>query len=180
MTPSQGSATKGTRLVAGSGSASAGGSDDGSDHGSDHGSGAAVTGSASGSDRGSAAGSGAAGGSGSSNGSGSALSEGDRRRAAFDAGSIRLVVRQHLPQIQACYLRALKRKRNLRGNVDIALVLHGNGTPKSATVHANSTGHEGLGKCIAYNMARWRYPRPVSGQESRFIYPFAFAPSENK
>ena len=46
-----------------------------------------------------------------------------------------------------------------------------------AEVESNNTGHEGLGKCIAYTMGRWRFPRPVGGVEIEVIYPFSFAAS---
>lgn len=99
----------------------------------------------------------------------------DQLRGQLDGESVRMVVRHHLPQIQACYERALKGQRALAGVVEIRLVISGEGRVKRADVDRNSTGHEGLGKCIAYTMSRWRFPRPVGGVEIEVIYPFSFA-----
>jgi Ca-activated chloride channel family protein len=99
----------------------------------------------------------------------------DRVRGQIDAESVRMVVRHHLPQIRACYERALKGSPGLAGIIEIRLVISGEGRVRQAEVDRNSTGHEGLGKCIALTMSRWRFPRPVGGVEIEVIYPFSFA-----
>jgi TonB family protein len=106
----------------------------------------------------------------------SAGDPGDQLRAAFDAESIQMVVRHHVRQVQACYDRALKQRRTLAGVVEVRFALSSRGVVLRAEVERNTTGHEGLGKCIALAMRSWRFPRPVAG-EAEFIYPFLFATS---
>lgn len=105
-----------------------------------------------------------------------AESPADRRRAEINAGSIRLVVRHHLPQIQACYERATKRGQRVGGMVEVRFVISPVGQVSRSQVHSNTTGSSGLGVCIAATMGRWKFPRPVGG-EVEFIYPFVFSSS---
>ena len=105
-----------------------------------------------------------------------AESPADRRRAQINAGSIRLVVRHHLPQIQACYERATKRGQRVGGMIEVRFVLSPTGQVSRSQVHSNTTGSSGLGVCIAATMGRWKFPRPVGG-EVEFIYPFVFSSS---
>jgi hypothetical protein len=44
----------------------------------------------------------------------------------------------------------------------------------TASVHRNTTGHVGLGRCLAMIIKRWRFPKPVGGTVE-FIYPFVFS-----
>ncbi len=108
-----------------------------------------------------------------------AVTGADEVRGRLNAGSIRLVVRHRLPQIRLCYERALKRRPGLAGVVEIRLLVGADGRATTATVHRNTTGHDGLGKCIAYTMKRWRFPRPVDGVETEVIYPFGFSGGSN-
>jgi outer membrane biosynthesis protein TonB len=98
----------------------------------------------------------------------------DDYRASLNADSVRMVVRHHLPQVRACYERALKQKKDLAGIVEIKFQIKTDGSVGSSSVHRNTSGHEGLGKCLAIIIKRWRYPRPVGG-EVLFVYPFVFS-----
>jgi TonB family protein len=60
------------------------------------------------------------------------------------------------------------------GTVDVSFSIGADGAVKSAAVARNTTGHDGLGRCLIYSIKRWRFPRPVSG-EVTFVYPFFFA-----
>lgn len=98
----------------------------------------------------------------------------DRFRAGLNADSIRMVVRYHLPQVRACYDRALKQKPDLAGIVEIRFTISEQGQATASSVHRNTTGHQGLGGCLAVIMKRWRYPKPVGGAVE-FVYPFVFS-----
>lgn len=102
------------------------------------------------------------------------VSEADRVRAGLDADSVRMVVQHYLPQVQLCHGRALKQQESLAGVVEIQFEIGGDGRVSSSSVRRNTTGHEGLGKCIAATLRNWRFPRPVGG-EAIFIYPFYFS-----
>jgi len=98
----------------------------------------------------------------------------DDYRAGLNADSVRMVVRHHLPQVRACYDRALKQQSTLIGIVEIRFTISEEGRVPTSSVFRNTTGHEGLGKCLAVIVKRWRYPRPVGGAVE-FVYPFVFS-----
>jgi len=98
----------------------------------------------------------------------------DRFRAGLNADSVRMVVQHHLPQVRACYDRALKQQATLKGIVEIRFTISEQGAATSSGVHRNTTGHLGLGLCLAVIVKRWRYPRPVGGAVE-FVYPFVFS-----
>jgi TonB family protein len=101
----------------------------------------------------------------------------EQQRATLDAESVRMVVRHHLPQVRACYDRALKQQEGIAGVVEVEFEVTAEGTVASSNVHRNTTGHEGLGLCIAGLLRAWRFPRPVGGQVV-FVYPFVFSARE--
>jgi len=101
----------------------------------------------------------------------------DEVRAGLDAESVRMVVQHHLPQVRACSDRALKQQDTIGGVVEVKFEISSEGKVSSSSVHRNTTGHEGLGKCIATVLKSWRFPRPIGG-EAVFVYPFVFASGE--
>ncbi len=94
--------------------------------------------------------------------------------AELNSDSIKMVVRHNLPQLKGCYERAVKDRGTVSGTVEIEFVISALGTVQKADVHRNSTGHEGLGLCIAAILKRWRFPKPIGG-EAEFIFPFQFS-----
>jgi TonB family protein len=124
-------------------------------------------------DTGAGAGSGS-GSAGSGSGSSGEADSAEQVRATLDADSVRMVVSHHMPQVRACYDRALKQQETIRGTVEVKFEVSAKGRVGSATVHRNTTGHAGLGACIANAIKGWRFPRPVGGDVT-FIYPFVFS-----
>ncbi len=129
-------------------------------------------------DQGSGAGTGSASGRASGSGAGTGSSaepdSAEQVRATLDADSVRMVVSHHMPQVRACYDRALKQQETIRGVVEVQFEVTAKGRVSEAKVHRNTTGHAGLGNCIAYAIKGWRFPRPVGGDVT-FIYPFVFS-----
>lgn len=103
-----------------------------------------------------------------------ALSAADRRRAEFNAQTVRRVIRHYLPRLRSCYERATKRGQEIGGVIEIRFVIGQDGRVRRSDVHSNTTGATGLGRCIAATMARWKFPKPVGG-EVDLIYPFVFS-----
>ncbi len=103
-----------------------------------------------------------------------ALSASDRRRAEFNAQTVRRVIRHYLPRLRSCYERATKRGQEIGGVIEIRFVIGQDGRVRRSDVHSNTTGATGLGRCIAATMARWKFPKPVGG-EVDLIYPFVFS-----
>ncbi|MFH1129707.1 MAG: AgmX/PglI C-terminal domain-containing protein, partial [Pseudomonadota bacterium] len=98
----------------------------------------------------------------------------EREKATLDAESIQMVIQHHLPRIRVCHDRATKNGTAVMGAVDIRIVIGSDGRVQSSLVDRNTTGHFGLGQCIANLIQQWRFPRPLSG-EAIFIYPFNFS-----
>lgn len=94
--------------------------------------------------------------------------------AGLDADSVRLVVRQHLPQVRACYGRAFK-DASPGGAVEIGFAIDPDGRAKNVRTETNTTDSEALAHCLEERVRDWQFPRPVGG-DYELIYPFVFAP----
>jgi hypothetical protein len=95
-------------------------------------------------------------------------------QATLDADSVRFVVRQHLPQVRACYGRAFK-DSSPGGAVEIGFAIDPTGRAKNVRTETNTTDSEGLAHCLESRVKEWQFPRPVGG-DYELIYPFVFAP----
>jgi hypothetical protein len=103
--------------------------------------------------------------------------EADDKQAAeatIDADSVRLVVRQHLPQVRACYARAFK-DASPGGAVELGFAIDAQGHARNVRTETNTTDSEGLASCLEARVKEWQFPRPVGG-DYELIYPFVFAP----
>ncbi|HJZ85085.1 MAG TPA: AgmX/PglI C-terminal domain-containing protein [Polyangia bacterium] len=89
---------------------------------------------------------------------------------------VRFVVQHHLPQVQACYQRALKQAPELRGIIDLQFTVEPDGSAVGAHAIENTTGSEELAGCLVRTVESWTFPRPVQGPTD-FVYPFRFAGS---
>jgi hypothetical protein len=94
--------------------------------------------------------------------------------AGVDADSVRLVVRQHLPQVRACYGRAFK-DASPGGTVEIGFAIDTAGRAKNVRTETNTTDSEGLAHCLEARVREWQFPRPIGG-DYELIYPFVFSP----
>jgi outer membrane biosynthesis protein TonB len=94
--------------------------------------------------------------------------------AGVDADSVRLVVRQHLPQVRTCYGRAFK-DASPGGTVEIGFAIDPAGRAKNVRTETNTTDSEALAHCLEARVREWQFPRPVGG-DYELIYPFVFAP----
>jgi outer membrane biosynthesis protein TonB len=94
--------------------------------------------------------------------------------ARLDADSVRFVVRQHLPQVRACYARAFK-EASPGGAVEIGFAIDTAGRAKNVRTETNTTDSESLAHCLEERVRQWQFPRPVGG-DYELIYPFVFAP----
>jgi hypothetical protein len=105
------------------------------------------------------------------------LTEAEQRaqaEASIDAAGVRLAVKQHLPQVKACYERAFKNESG-GGTVEIAFAIDAEGRAARVRTESNSTDSDPLARCLEAAVATWKFPRPVGG-EYELIYPFVFSP----
>jgi len=94
--------------------------------------------------------------------------------AGVDADSVRFVVKQHLPQVRACYGRAFK-DASPGGTVEIGFAIDAAGHAKNVRTETNTTDSEQLAHCLETRVREWQFPRPVGG-DYELIYPFVFSP----
>lgn len=104
-------------------------------------------------------------------------SEADEKQeaqAGVDADSVRFVVKQHLPQVRACYGRAFK-DASPGGTVEIGFAIDAAGHARNVRTETNTTDSEQLAHCLETRVREWQFPRPVGG-DYELIYPFVFSP----
>ncbi len=92
--------------------------------------------------------------------------------ASIDADGVRFVVKQHMPQVRACYERAFKDSAPA-GRVEIAFAIGPDGMAKRVRTDENTMGSDQLAKCLEQKVKEWTFPRPVGG-DYELIYPFVF------
>jgi hypothetical protein len=93
--------------------------------------------------------------------------------AQIDADGVRFVVKTHMPQVRACYERAFK-DGSPGGRVEIGFAIQPDGKAARVRTEENTTGHEGLSRCLETRVKEWQFPRPVGG-DYELVYPFVFA-----
>jgi hypothetical protein len=91
--------------------------------------------------------------------------EGEQKQqaeATLDADSVRFVVRQHLPQVRACYSRSFK-DSSPGGAVEIGFAIDPNGHAKNVRTETNTTDSEPLAHCLEQRLRERKFPRPLGG-----------------
>jgi hypothetical protein len=101
------------------------------------------------------------------------LGDGDTMLEQGDATSVRKVVNKYKGQIKYCYEAELKANPSLAGRVEVQFTVN-KGRVVGASLFANTTGSDSLGKCITGKVRTWRFPTEIQGE---VIYPFILTPS---
>ncbi len=86
-----------------------------------------------------------------------------------DASAVTKVVRKYTGQIKYCYERRLKENPSLAGRVEVQWNIS-DGRVTSASLFANTTGDDELGRCIIAKIKKWRFP--ADQVEGEVIFPF--------
>jgi hypothetical protein len=96
----------------------------------------------------------------------------------LDKDVVRRIVRAHVNEARACYVRGLANDPALQGRVTIDFTIGRDGKVEAAEVDApNSTLKDAsVGECIAKAVERWTFPKPTAGANVDVHYPFAFQP----
>jgi hypothetical protein len=69
------------------------------------------------------------------------------------------VVRAHATAIKYCYEKELQRAPHLSGRIDIAWVIHPNGTVDRARVAKSAIGNAAVEGCIVRTIKSWQFPK---------------------
>jgi outer membrane biosynthesis protein TonB len=99
-----------------------------------------------------------------------------RYHGKLDAFMVRDKIRRDLPKINRCYESALRYEPQLAGKVKVRFAIVRNGDVKAVRVLENTTGHEGVERCVARVLGGIQFPSRKSGKSLSFTFPFVFAP----
>lgn len=94
----------------------------------------------------------------------------------LDAFVVREMIRRDLPKINRCYESALRYEPELAGKVKVRFAVVRRGDVQGVRVLENTTGHEGVERCVARVVGRLKFPSRRSGKALSFTFPFVFAP----
>ena len=93
-----------------------------------------------------------------------------------DASVVRQKIHRDLPKINRCYESALRYEPELSGKVKVRFAVVRKGHVQSVRVVENTTGHEGVERCVARVLSGIKFPSRRSGKPLSFTLPFIFAP----
>ena len=96
----------------------------------------------------------------------------------LDAFVVREKIRRDLPKINRCYESALRYEPELAGKVKVRFAVVRKGYVKGVRVLENTTGNEGVERCVARVVSAIRFPTRRSGKVLSFTFPFVFAPQD--
>jgi TonB family protein len=99
-----------------------------------------------------------------------------RSYGKIDAMVVRKQIHRDLPKINRCYESALRREPQLSGKVKVRFAIVRSGDVKAVQVLENTTGHEGVERCVARVVGDIQFPSRRSGKALSFTFPFVFAP----
>ena len=95
-----------------------------------------------------------------------------------DAFVVREKIRRDLPKINRCYESALRYEPELAGKVKVRFAVMRKGSVQGVRVLENTTGHEGVERCVARVVSGIRFPTRRYGKPLSFTFPFVFAPQD--
>ena len=93
-----------------------------------------------------------------------------------DASVVRQKIHRDLPKINRCYESALRYEPELSGKVKVRFAVVRKGHVQSVRVVENTTGHEGVERCVARVLSGIKFQSRRSGKPLSFTLPFIFAP----
>lgn len=94
-----------------------------------------------------------------------------------DADPIRVVIRAALPELRACYERALARQPHLRGRLVLQFTIEREGEVTRAAIGKGSTLRDAsMRRCVLAIAHAWQFPAPDTGGQVHVTYPFVFVP----
>ncbi len=94
---------------------------------------------------------------------------------ALEKSAISGVVQRRLGAVKACYERELKGNPTLGGKVVVQFTIQESGRVGEVKIVSDSTGEPRIGKCIANQIAHFKFPQPEGGSVTA-SYPFVLQP----
>jgi TonB family protein len=95
-------------------------------------------------------------------------------KGTLDQAVIVKTVKDHQPDLAACYNAAVKAKPGIAGTVKVAFVIAPSGQVSEAKVDKSDTEWKPLDECVVTKLRSWTFPKPAGNGEVAIIYPFIF------
>lgn len=94
----------------------------------------------------------------------------------IDKAGVRAVIREHLPQLKACYMEATAKNPQLAGKVAVLFRVSDQGRiAKAEVVDKKSTLHDAeLSACVVNEIKSLKLPASPEGTFVQVTYPFVF------
>jgi TonB family protein len=86
------------------------------------------------------------------------------------------VIRAGLPMIRNCYVKRLKAKKQLSGQLKTFWIINANGTVDTAEVVESTVKDTRLASCVVKVIQGWKFPKPRGTEPVSVNYPFIFNP----
>ena len=90
----------------------------------------------------------------------------------LDGPTLRRAIRARMPEVRACYERALKQGSELQGRMVVAWTIAVDGSVSEVAVAADDLGEPRLNRCVTDTIGGWRFPEGTG--ETEVEYPLQF------
>jgi hypothetical protein len=97
------------------------------------------------------------------------------RAAPLDAAAVDRIVRSRLPEVRACYERALPAKPGLSGRLDARFTIDGKGATRDISWTTDELHDAAVAGCVQRVLGGWRFSPPPPGPMT-VTFPFVFQP----
>jgi hypothetical protein len=96
----------------------------------------------------------------------------------LDPAEVARMIRKKLPQLQACYTKALKRDDSLAGKILLELTVGETGKVVDAVIEEDSVDSEKVNSCLLTRVRSWRFAVRLDS-EAMVGIPLIFQPGED-
>lgn len=90
---------------------------------------------------------------------------------------IETVINRNKFELQLCFELALRRNRNLAGEMEFYWQLDSRGQISNLTLKSSTIPDRNMKRCVQKKIASWRFPKPKRGSVE-ITYPFVFRPAK--
>ena len=88
------------------------------------------------------------------------------------------IARAHANELRYCYLRALERRPELSGRLDVDFTIAASGKVTTAKVSRGTLRDDRVDTCVEGSIARWKFPKPRSKDSVDVSMAFNFSRTE--
>ena len=93
----------------------------------------------------------------------------------MDKALVRRVARQHINELRFCYEIALQKEPELKGSLDVNLLISSRGAVNVAEVSSSTLESSTLERCVTNKIRRWMFPSLREGVSAKILLPITFS-----